>query len=81
MRNGWRIAGVVGCCALAAISPFIAGAGSATVGVLLLAGAIVLVARSSWSAPTRIVAVVVVLAATFGLTIALLILASSASGD
>ena len=81
MSNRRRIVGVLGCCVVAAATPFVAGLTSAIVGVVPLGCAIWLLARSEWSLRTRLIASMVVLAATFGLVIAFLILATSASGD
>ncbi len=81
MSDRWRISSVAVCCLLASISPFVAGISTAVVGVVLVLSAVVLIGRSSWSSPTRLVASVAAVGGTLGLTVAFLILASLASGD
>jgi hypothetical protein len=81
LSDSARIAGVTVCCVLAATTPFIAGAPTAVVGLVLIGCAIWLVVNSSWSARSRLVALVGVVAGTAGLAIVLLILATTASGD
>jgi hypothetical protein len=76
-----RIALVVGCCVLAAITPFIAGISTAIFGLIPLGYAIWLLARSEWAVSTRVFLSALALLATGALVIGLLILATSASRD
>jgi len=75
MSDTRRISTVIACCLLAAFAPFIAGIWTATLGLIPLACAVWLVARSGWSYPLRVGVVVVLLAATVGLAFGILILA------
>jgi hypothetical protein len=70
-----RVAAVIGCCVIAAVTPFIAGVITAVGGILLLGCAVLLIARSKWSLPTRLVASAVAVAATLALLTGFLILA------
>ncbi len=81
MSEKRRITTVTGCCVIAAVTPFIAGISTAILGLIPLAYAIWLLARSKWALSTRILLSAVALVATGGLVVGLLILATLSSGD
>ena len=81
MSGRRRITTVVACCVIAAITPFIAGVLTAVLGLIPLAYAIWLLARSDWALSTRIFLSAVAVIATGGLAVGFLILATLGSGD
>jgi len=74
-----RVAAVVACVLLAAITPFIVGAAGVVLAIVPLGFAVWLIVRSHWPAVTQVVVTVAVLALTAGLVVLFLILATAYS--
>jgi hypothetical protein len=76
-----RIVGVIVCAAIAAMTPFIAGAATALLGIVPLGCALWLVARAPWSRSVQLFVSLAVVAGTVGLAFVFLLIATATSGD
>ncbi len=72
-RDIGRVLAVAACCLIAALTPFYAGFSAAFLGLLPLALAIWLLARSGWSPRTRVTTSLAVLAVTIVLFVGFLV--------
>jgi hypothetical protein len=76
-KNVRRVIAVCACCLLAALTPFYAGVPAATtLGLVPLAVAVWLVARSDWSSRTRVIVSLAVPVVTIALLVSLVALSA-----
>lgn len=81
VSDGRRIGIAAGCCVVAAAAPLLAGLSTAVVGLVPLACAVGLVARSGWALSTRVLLSTVVIVVTGALAVGLLLIAALGSGE